>query len=135
MVVALVATPLFGCHMGPRLGRYPVAVRPEGVTVAASARHGRIQGELLEVRDAGLVLLITPAGGRARVVLLPYAAIREARLQDMDKKDTLRDGQPPAARQSERFRSVSRFPQGLSEALLRQLLDAYGQAELERIPE
>jgi hypothetical protein len=122
--------------MGPRLDRYPVAVRPEGVTVAASGRQGSIQGELLEVRDTAMVLLVTPVGGgAARVVLLPYAAIREARLLDMDKKDMLRDGQPPAASQSQRFRRLSRFPQGLSEALLRQLLDAHGQAELERIPE
>ena len=136
MFAALVATPLFGCHLGPRLDRYPVAVRPEGVTVAASGRHGSIQGELLEVRDAGVVLLVTPVGGGAsRVVLLPYVAIREARLLGLHKNDTLRDGQPPAAGQRQRFRKLSRFPQGLSEELMRQLLDAYGQAELERIPE
>jgi hypothetical protein len=133
LLVSLIVLPLEGCHLGPGLDEFPFARRPEGVTVDASGRQGNVAGELLEVQDAGLLLLSTePGTASKRIVLLPYGAIREARFGALGATYALKDGQPPGAATRERLQRVSRFPQGLSEAILRRLLDTHGQAEVQK---
>ena len=125
-----------GCVYGPGVGKSPLARRPEGVDVSASSQHGTFTGELLEVRDAGLLLLVAPENANGnRIVLLPYGAIRAARFDKLGAGYGLTDGQPPMPATRERLRRVSRFPQGLSEDVLRRLLDAHGQTEVGRVPE
>jgi hypothetical protein len=136
ILVSLVAVLLTGCYLGPGLKDTPFARRPEGVGVDASGRQGSFAGELLAVQDAGLLLLVTARGATGeRVVLLPYDAIQEARFGKLGAGYELKDGQPPAATTRERLQRVSRFPQGLSESLLGRLLEAYGQAEVEKVPD
>jgi hypothetical protein len=136
ILVSFVVTLLTGCTLGPRLDEFPFTRRPEGVDVDASGRQGSVAGELLAVQDTGLLLLMTPPGTTGkRVVLLPYEAIREAHFGKLGEAYELKEGQPPGARTRERLQRVSRFPQGLSEAVLGQLLEAYGQAEVEKVPD
>jgi len=131
-LVASLALGLFAaCVYGPSIGKFPPARSPEGVDVAAVSGHGPVTGELLEVGEAGLLLLeAPPTVTRQRVVLLRYEAIREARFDKLGARYALKGGQPPTPAERERLQRVSRFPQGLTEALLRRLLDAYGQAEI-----
>jgi hypothetical protein len=136
MLASLVLGLFAGCVFGPRVDNSPLARRPEGVDVDASSQLGRFTGELLEVRDAGLLLLVVPERAMGKpVVLLPYGAIRAARFGRLGAGYGLKDGQPPVPATRERLRRVSRFPQGLSDVVLRRLLDAYGQAEVVRVPE
>jgi hypothetical protein len=136
MLASLVFGLLAGCVYGPTVDKFPLARRPEGVAVDASSPHGPFAGELLEVRDTGLLILLPPerAAGKP-VVLLPYGAIRTARFGRLGAGYGLKDGQTPVPATRERLRRVSRFPQGLSDAVLRRLLDACGQAEVEKVPE
>jgi hypothetical protein len=136
MLASLLLALLAACVLGPHVDEFPPARRPEGVDINVSSPHGSLAGELLDVRDAGLLLLAAPATATGkRVVLLPYGAIRAARFAKLGAGYELKDGQPPTAATRERLQRVSRFPQGLSDAVLRALLDAYGQAEVEKVPE
>lgn len=129
---------LAGCYFGPRVGNFAPAHGPQGVSVEALTRQASFGGELLAVREDGLLLLILmPRAGGAgtRVVALPFGVIREAHFEKLGAACDMKDGQAPAVATRERLRRVSRFPQGLSEELLRLLLNEYGQAEIERIQE
>ncbi len=137
LFASLILGLLAGC-VGLKVDAFPPARRPEGVGINGSTtRQGSFTGELLEVRDAGLLLLLVPPATATtkRLVLLPYGAIHEARCDRLGTHYELRDGQPPTAATRERLQRVSRFPQGLSDPVLRTLLDAYGQPEIEQVPE
>ncbi len=128
------------CHLGMRVREFEPAWAPEGVGAAALVEWGTprgpapdVRGELLEVREDGLLLLVPrPAGTTKRVVLLPFGLIRQAQFTRMGASCELRDGRAPTDAVRERLRRVSRFPQGLSPELLRVLLEACDQTEPER---
>ena len=114
LVAALVSA---GCHLGAGVKQFAPAHGPQGVSVEVLAGSGRIAGELLELRDSGLLLLAAKGNGAGtRVVLAPFNS-----------------DQAPVGAPRERLRQVSRFPQGLSEELLHRLLEQSGQAEVELI--
>ena len=122
------------CTFGPKLRDFAPAKRPEGITVEVDGGGGRFIGELLEVREEGLLLRTDVVSGpRPRLLLVSYPAIRLAHFVEMPASLDLEKGRAPEPRARERLRRLSRFPQGLSEELLRRLLDADAQAELERV--
>lgn len=136
LLASLLPGLLLGCTLGPRVEKFPLAKRPEGAAIAGTTtRSGSLAGELLEVRAGGLLLLLPPGSTTKRLVLVPYPAIREARFPELGKRYDLKNGQPPATGALESLRRASRFPQGLSEAGLRGLLDACRQNEVEQVPE
>jgi hypothetical protein len=144
---------LVACTAGPRFAKFGPAHGPAGVTVEASlsgapAARAGVDGELLEVRAEGLLVLGTlgavreegqkkaeapPADAKARVVLVPFARIQKAHFQGMGKRCDLSDGIAPTDVVRDRLRLVSRFPQGLSPDLLRRLLETRGQTEVQRL--
>jgi hypothetical protein len=146
---------LVACTLGPEFKNFGPAHGPAGVRVEASmslsggppARTG-VDGELLEVRAEGLLLLGTlgevreegqkkapppPAGATARVVLVPFARIQKARFEGMGRRCELNGGVVPKDELRNRLRLVSRFPQGLTPDLLRRLLETRGQTEVQRL--
>jgi hypothetical protein len=133
LAALMAAALLTGCYFGPQVRDFAFTQGPQGVSVSAESARGAIAGELLAVDQEGLLLLKPAAGASAqRVVLLDYRAIREARCEKMGPRYVLRGGVPDAEKRA-LLQAVSRFPQGLSAALLRQLLDAHGQAEVEAV--
>lgn len=122
IAMLLLATVAAGCRVGPRLDNYAPAQHPHGVAAQLQTGSGAVRGELLEVQDTALLLL---APERA-LILVPYSQIREGSFgpAGVDISGT------PSLRAQERLRTFSRYPQGLSPELRRQLLAAYGQAEL-----
>ena len=57
----LLSLALAGCHVGPQIENFEQARRPEGITTIIALRGGvvereRVEGELLEVREDGLLL-------------------------------------------------------------------------------
>lgn len=136
LVASLTLGLLAACVYGPSIAKFPPARSPEGVDVVAVGPHGPVTGELLEVGEAGLLLLeAPPTVTRRRVVRLRYGAIREVRFDKLGASYELKGGQLPTPAARERLQKLSRFPQGLTEALLRRLLDAYGQVEAETVLE
>ena len=128
------------CTIGMSTREFKLAGSPHGVRTAVSTAGGEFEGELIEVRDASVVILEdgASAGGpgvRAqRLRMTPFSAIRLAKFEQRPAL-RLRDGKPPSAAMRERLRLVSRFPYGMSPAVERDLLKAYGQdsfAGLER---
>ena len=94
-------------------------------------------GELLETRDGGFLVLNRQRLDRVRdgvqdrverrVRFLPDASIRSLAFELKGSTRGL-PRWPGASR--DRFRLLSRFPQGLSPELLQQLLAAHGQTEI-----
>ena len=87
---------------------------PNGVQVVVQTAES-IAGELLATRDEGLVLL-----SRGHVVLVPYTAIRLSTV--VEEVVRLRPFTTPPMRDRERLRLLSRFPDGVPDGYLAQLL-------------
>lgn len=131
---------LAACHVGPQvdeagsdLGRQPQGAY---VTVAMNRKvdgqRTEHQGELLVVRDDGLVIL-TPKiePNDSSVVLIPWSTIYRARANERPKYSVLTSkGDSQLAASIDKLRLLSRFPQGLSVELTEQLLAHYDQAAL-----
>jgi hypothetical protein len=110
-------------------------------------RQRQFSGELIEVRESGLVILavasVTPAStlptaGSAFVQALdqgtlrfvPYGEILSSKIDRTSSSLAVMNRHTPNPNVRERLRLLSRFPQGLTADLLQLLLTAHGQTEL-----
>jgi len=129
------------CHVGPQIENKDIARQPYGANVlVAVAREGKSKtmkhrGELLEVRDDGLVIAaVTETDGKPRVVMIPWALIDRAKATDLpgiETRQSYRERQRADTR--EKLRNVSRYPQGLPPEIMDKLLASYGQATIESV--
>lgn len=123
------------CAIGMRPSQFEPARSPQGIRSEVVTSGGRFTGELLEVREAAIVLLADEGGAAAPGVrtqqlrLIPFAAISRA---EFVQRGALRlaDGKRPSARTMESLRLLSRFPYGMAPAIERDLLKAHGQDTL-----
>lgn len=130
-----------GCSYGMNARDFSPAHAPRGVIGHFSVGAAELAGELIELRDTGVIVLTTSgvvagatdsgAANGSRLRLLPYAAIQSARFDQTNL--TIEGGRSPASRTAERLRLLSRFPQGITPELLDQLLRAYGQTRLDGV--
>jgi hypothetical protein len=134
------------CQVGPRIETFEQARRPEGITMTIELRGvrtetGRLEGELLEVREDGLLLSAWPSenGGATtkRLVFVSYTEISDIDLDQLDlsvlPEPRGRAGHRPPqipAQNREKLRLLSRFPQGVSAQILDQLLAAQDQTSV-----
>jgi hypothetical protein len=115
------------CQVGGTVETFAPANRPAGVAVDLTLQGGRkTRGELLAVEDTALVVLAQDS-----VTLVSYGAIFEWRFSQVDALLQ----RPPAPDLATKLRLLSRFPQGLTPALLARLLAAQGQAALKVVTE
>ncbi len=139
IALALAALVFAACHVGPQVEQMDVARKPFGamidVELKSQAKKTKLQGELLEVRDDGLIILKEKeAGTTARLLLIPWTRIKRAgasELPGIAVRTSHGDRQRNAS--IEELRNVSRFPQGLTSDLTRQLMSHYGQTTLDTI--
>ncbi len=124
-LLLLVGIATAACSYGTRIAAFRPAQTPYGVSASINTAQTQLSGELIEVRDAGLVLL-TVASNKLRLV--PYAAVRSSRFEQVGSR--IKDGRAPDTVTRERLRLVSRFPQGMSPQVLETMLKASGQTEL-----
>jgi hypothetical protein len=108
---------------GTQPGTFEPAHAPNGIAASLSVTSMRIVGELLEVRDTGLVVL-----AQERVVLVPFPTIRLGTFRHT--KVTIVDGRPPAGDALAELRMLSRFPYGIPRGALRRLLVSKRQDSL-----
>lgn len=126
---------LAGCTVGPNVMKLAPAQTGQGIDIVVvpvdtpdGPRYERIDGELLAVRPDALLLRAS------RIVLVAYSSMEDVTVEGL-KRLNFGDGQPPPSKeQREELRLLSRYPQGVSDDLLRRLLDAYDQDELHTIP-
>ncbi len=118
------------CTHGTRPQTLAVATTPEGahayVLVRGEAEHRF--GELFAVSDS-VVLLRTE-----RLVRIPWARIARLNVDKLDANFDVGLGLEPSSAKLARLARVSRFPQGLDGALLRQVLAMLKQDALEEVP-
>ena len=124
MLVAVVLLSA-SCSFGPKLADFAPAHTPNGVSARVTTRGLDMNGELIEVRDNGVVLL-TAGSGKLR--LIPYGDVRSSNFERLGH--LIEGGRTPDSATRERLRLVSRFPQGMSPEVLQTLLKASGQSEL-----
>ena len=141
MFAALVVAVLAACHVGPQIDQKNIGRQPQGASVVVEltekAQSKRIEhsGELLEVRDDGLVVLTEKdAQNDSRIILIPWGKVYRARASDLPGI-AVRTSQGDSQRRAstDELRNVSRFPQGLSPELTDQLLTRYGQPTVDTV--
>jgi hypothetical protein len=111
-----------GCALGRTAEEFPVARSPEGIRISiiTDSAHVR-EAELLAVEDTALLILLADD----RIASVPWSVVRSAELHGF-LSDAPRRNVPSQAMR-ERWKSVARFPQGLTPELLTRLLDVRGQ--------
>jgi len=114
-----------GCTFGMTARKYRPAQDPKGVTMRIETAQGKLLGELIEVRDSGIVVLADQ-----KLRLLPYTAILSSEVDQTSSHYAISKGTVPKPDVQAHLRLLSRFPQGLTPELMGQLLAAYGQTEL-----
>jgi hypothetical protein len=112
------------CTFGVTAPKYLPAQGPRGVNLHVETSQWKYSGELIEVRDTGILMLADQ-----KLRLLPYTAILSSKIDQTPSRYFISKTVPKPDVQAQ-LRLVSRFPQGLTPELTRQLLDAYGQMEL-----
>jgi hypothetical protein len=122
LCIALLCGLTTGCLMGPLPSAAPLANQPRGALLMIGVAGGEYQGELLDVRDTGVVVR-TDEG----LLLIEFTAMRYMRAELMPG-GAMAPVKAYARRDALKLRS--RFPQGLSPALEHELLRSTGQAEL-----
>ena len=132
LIALALASVLSGCSYGMTAEKFRPATDPHGVTATITTSGGELRGELIELQDAGLILLSSRMGQKDERMLrrVPYSAVRTSTFEQLASRYSIRDGSAPAGDVRERLRLVSRFPHGMSAAVLAELLRANGQAQL-----
>ncbi|MDQ6769958.1 MAG: hypothetical protein M3Z54_08225 [Gemmatimonadota bacterium] len=111
-------------HIGPTAADFPLASLPNGVTVSVQTTGQSAAGELLAVRDDGIVIL-----HGSRLAFAPYASLRSAKVAELTDY-SIGAGAPPLEQRT-KLNAVSRYPQGIGPALQQKLLSQAGQTEMD----
>jgi hypothetical protein len=112
------------CGVGMTARKYPPAQGPKGVNVRVTTPQGQLSGELIEVRDSGIVL------ADQKLRLIPYTDILSSEVEKTSSHYAIANRSVPTPETRDHLRLLSRFPYGLSAEVMQRLLSAYGQTEL-----
>ena len=120
------------CRVGPQISEFPAARQPQGANLEIVVRGEenrlfRNEGELIDVRDAGLLIELEREDSR-HLVLVAWSEIDRLDATELDGFFTrYADSANRRDDIKAEYRLISRFPQGLSDDLLARLLAAYRQ--------
>jgi hypothetical protein len=119
-----------GCHLplGQRARDVAAVQAARGAAGQVTTDQQLVAGELIEIRDDGLVVLAA-----RELVLVSFQAITSATFEHLGQQYSLRGSRSPDAALRERLRLASRYPQGLSDEVAAELLRALGQPSLTRV--
>ncbi len=123
LLILMAACLTSACYVGMSAGKYRPAQQPAGVSITMTTPQGKAAGELLAIRETGVIVLIDQ-----KVHLVPYTAILSSEIAQTSGYAIA--NRAPGADVQAHLRLLSRFPQGLTPELLGQLLQAYGQTEM-----
>jgi len=134
LLVLIALLGLSACHVGTTANEITVARSPGGIQadlrLAGGVLEGdRLRGELLEVRADGMLINREDSTGRARVVFAPFDTMVSGRFDPFGSHLIRADDVELLTK----LKSLSRFPQGLSDELLGKLLLAQEQQAVERL--
>jgi len=127
---ALVVAVVMACSTGTRVEKFAPAHEPAGVTVRLRLHYGRgtqvVAGELLAVQDSGILLRDS-----TRILFVPNDSVRYG--ETITRGGDVSFARKPTGSTRERLRLLSRYPGGLSAAVLSSLLAAYGRDSVETV--
>jgi hypothetical protein len=138
--LSLAVLTLSACHVGPQIKDLQLANNPEGATVevqvlpAGGRDKLKFEGELLEIRDDGIVFSGTSADDAAdEVIFVAWSRATRVRATEFGGyRAEIGRSLEWSPETKERFRLISRFPQGISPEIMDSLLAAHRQEELRR---
>lgn len=108
------------CFTGPSAGSFTPAVSGHGVDAHLHLGRRRVEGELLELRDTGYVVINTLG-----VQIVPFSGVDAASFDGLGSLYGT-----PGSDWSERLRLASRFPHGMPDSALAQLLAVTHQSQM-----
>jgi len=115
-----------GCQLGANAGNFPVAHRVNGATLRIVTKSQRFDGELLEVRDNGIVV----SRKDGQVVLVPWLVTQNVSAPGLGRDFSYGFLMPPSRSTIPNLVKVSHFPQGMSPEIEARLLASRGQKEI-----
>ena len=138
--LSLAAVSLCACHVGPQIKDLDLANNPEGATVEVevSLTDGqdklKFEGELLEIRDDGIVFSGASAEDAEDLLIFVAwkSAVRVRATEFGGYRAEVGRSLEWSADTKERFRLISRFPQGITPEIMDGLLAAHRQEQLRR---
>jgi hypothetical protein len=115
------------CHIGQSAASYGPATRAEGVTMIITTDAGRFTGELVEVKDNGIVALLSDG----RVALVPWSATTNAVAQGVPGTSASYGFKMQPGREARvNLIMMSHFPQGMTPEIQERFLAGHKQAEI-----
>lgn len=113
------------CVSGKSAADLRLATSPNGARVYLTVPSGSLNGELLEVqRDAAVIQ--KPDG---QIVLAKFGLISRIAAVELGN-DYVASGAELTNGKSDRFRIISHFPQGMTDAIRSRMLAAAGQSDV-----
>lgn len=121
------ASLLAACSWGPRLEDAPFATSANGAIATIAMQPGpRVRGELLAFQPDGVLILREDA---RRIALARYSAIGWLKIPTARRANVTSAQSVPSS-----VRLASRYPQGISPAVLAELLAVQQQAAVDTLP-
>ena len=138
--LSLASVALSACHVGPPIKDLDLANNPEGATVevqvlpADGQDKQKFEGELLEIRDDGIIFSGASANDADdELIFVAWSRATQVRATEFGGyRAEVGRSLEWGAETKERFRLISRFPQGISPEIMDGLLAAHRQEKLRR---
>lgn len=115
-----------GCQPGANPAMYQVATSVQGATLQIQTSTGRKEGELLSVRDDGVIVFLRDG----RVALVPWSSTTLVVAKGMGREYQYGSRIPPYASVKKNLILVSHYPQGMTPEIQARVLASKGQAQL-----
>lgn len=113
------------CSIGKSGKDLDLATQPGGAIVSVLLQGVRVPGELIAVRDDGVVIT-----ARNQLSFFPYASLGGITIKGLGADYQLSPGERPSREKLGRLRLASHFPHGLTPEIERQLLAQLGQSAI-----
>ncbi|MEO5580274.1 MAG: hypothetical protein ABIR58_06415 [Gemmatimonadaceae bacterium] len=122
-MITILAIP--ACSIGKSGKDLAFATQPGGAMVGVLSSGGLLRGELVAVRDDGVVIT-----SQKQLSFFPFASLGGLTVTGMKSDYQLSRGETPSREKLERLRLVSHFPQGLTPEIESRLLAQFGQTAI-----
>src|SRR5438105_2093813 len=125
LTVAASVMCLSACVIGQNAAEWPFAKGPNGATVKVVGRTQVLTGELLEVREEGVVV----AGGDGKIVFAPFTTLRLLEVTEPAAAYVKSSEPHPAEAGRSKLQEVSHFPPGMNADIRSRILAMAGEEE------
>jgi hypothetical protein len=129
MLALFVTLPAAACMTGPSAQSFDPVRQAKGVQLEVSGKKAAVRGELLEVRENELVVLenLKKKGSGAKECVMTLVAFRQVRNVAFKGTSVRWGGGMPSESERAQLRLLSRFPTGITPAMMQELTTACSQ--------